>query len=241
MHGHRRRSRRGGTTLAAASLVVAAAVALGATAGVGVRADELRGRVELRGKNDKPLAAAEAQHGVAWFVPDAGVAAPRPGTFTLSTRDKQFEPRVLPITAGSTVRFPNADPILHNVFSVSPPQPFDVGLYGPGEGREQRFDEPGLVRVFCNVHHEMVAYLVVLETPYFARPSADGSFVLEGLPAGPGRLVVWQERAEAWERELTLPLAEPVTATLQVTRRRVPRHLDKSGKPYERPGGERYE
>jgi plastocyanin len=193
-------------------------------------------------KDGRQVASPEAQYGVVYFEP-AGAALPpgSPGTFSITTRNKQFSPRILAVPVGSTVRFPNADPILHNVFSVSPGNAFDVGLYGPGEGRSFKFETPGVVRVFCNVHHAMMAYVVVLDTPYFASPDPDGAFALHGVPAGPGRLTVWQERSEVWARDIVLPLEGPLVVRLEVTGRRVPRHLDKTGQPYGDRGRDRYE
>ena len=205
-------------------------------------AAELRGRVDLASRDGQPVSPAEAQQGVVYFEPTAAsTPRPAPGSFTISTRGKQFSPRVLAVPTGSTVRFPNADPILHNVFSVSPGNAFDVGLYGPGEGRSYTFGAPGLVRVFCNVHHEMMAYVVVLDTPYYTSPDASGAFVLSGLPAGPGRLTVWQERSEALTQDVVLPRDGPLVVQLVVTGRRVPRHLDKTGQPYRGTERDRYE
>jgi len=205
-------------------------------------AADITGTVELYTRDGRSVPPVEAQHGVVYFEPATPEAArPAPGTFSISTRDKEFSPRVLAVPAGGTVRFPNADPILHNVFSVSPGNAFDVGLYGPGEGRAYTFETPGLVRVFCNVHHAMMAYVIVLDTPYFTRPDPSGAFDLRGLPSGPGRLTVWQERSEAWTQDVVLPLDGPLTVRLLVTGRRVPKHLDKTGKPYGESGRDRYE
>ncbi len=91
------------------------------------------------------------------------------------TRRKEFVPRVLVVPRGSRVRFPNEDPILHNVFSVSTPQPVRPRPLQGGPGKEKRFEKPGLVRVFCNVHHDMVAYILVLDTPYHTTPAPTAS------------------------------------------------------------------
>ena len=200
----------------------------------------ITGTVGLYAQDGQQVAPVEAQYGVVYFEP-AGSAATRPGTFSITTRNKQFSPRVLAVPVGSTVRFPNADPILHNVFSVSPGNAFDVGLYGPGEGRSYTFASPGIVRVFCNVHHAMMAYVVVLDTPYFVTPDPSGAFRLNDVPAGPGRLTVWQERSEPWARDVVLPLDGPLVVRLEVTGRRVPKHLDKTGQPYGDRGRDRYE
>ena len=156
-------------------------------------------------------------------------------------QDRRFGPRTIAVPVGSTVRFANADPIRHNVFSVSPGNRFDLGLYGEGPGRAQRFDRPGLARIFCNVHRTMSAFVLVLETPFHTVPDAAGRFTLTGLPEGPGTLHAWHPRAEAWSRSLRVPVADPVAVTLEVTLPVVPPHLDKHGRPYREPADdERY-
>jgi hypothetical protein len=149
----------------------------------------------------------------------------------MTTKDKQFVPRLLTVPKGSRVVFPNQDVILHNVFSVSGGNAFDLGLYKRGPGKEATFKEAGLVRVFCNVHHAMVGYIWVLETPFQATPGADGSFVLTGLPRGPGKLTVWHEQADPVTIDVKTP-ADLVAARVEIVRPRVPPHLDKAGKSY---------
>lgn len=197
-------------------------------------AEDLRGRLQLLEKGGKrPAKGSEVRQAVVFFEP-AGGAVPRPAAapFVMSTRDKQFVPRVLTIPRGSRVRFPNEDVILHNVFSVSGRNSFDMGLYKKGAGKEHRFDEAGLVRVFCNVHHSMVGYVWVLDTPFVAVPDANGEFVLTGIPKGPGRLTVWHEQAEPRTVDVQVPRAEPLAAGLEIVRPRIPPHLNKSGKSY---------
>jgi plastocyanin len=195
----------------------------------GASAGELRGRIELR-ENGAP--AADLAQAVVWFEP-AGGARPAPRAVDVVTENKRFLPRVTAVPVGSTVRFPNRDPLRHNVFSVSPSNRFDLGLYGQGEGRDQRFDKKGLVRVYCNVHHAMVAYVLVLDTPHVASPDAAGGFALEGVPEGAGRLNVWHERAGTWTLDLESIPPEPVVARMTITQARLPAHLDKHGRPYD--------
>jgi len=153
----------------------------------------------------------------------------------MSTRRKRFEPRVLAITVGSTVAFPNRDAILHNVFSTARGNSFDIGLVAEGEGGHARFDQPGYVRVYCNVHHAMVGHILVLDTAHFVRPDANGRFQLRDLPAGAGELVVWHDRARPWRLRIESPAGHaPVDVRLDLARRRVPPHLNKFGRPYGR-------
>jgi hypothetical protein len=96
---------------------------------------------------------------------------------------------------GSVVDFPNFDPIFHNAFSNFAGQPFDTGLYAPGTSRQVHFRRPGIVRVFCNIHSNMSAVIVVLETPYYAETDAAGRWRIENVPPGEYRLRIWHERA----------------------------------------------
>lgn len=122
-------------------------------------------------------------------------AAPKkPGVYTLEQKNKTFTPRVLAIPAGSTVDFPNRDPIFHNVFSLSGPQPFDLGLYRSGATRSRTFTHPGTYRVFCNIHPRMSAVIVVVATPHVTIADRDGRYVLD-LPPGRYRLTALSERA----------------------------------------------
>lgn len=197
-------------------------------------AEDLRGTVQLLARGGKgPARGVDVRQAVVYFEPAGGATARAPESpFSMVTRKKQFTPRLLAVPRGSKVRFPNEDPILHNVFSVSPGNAFDLGLYRQGPGKEKKLDQPGVVRVFCNVHHDMVAYVLVLDTPYFVSPGADGTFVLTGIPKGPGRLTVWHEQAEPMTLDIQVPASQPVAARLEIIRPRVPPHLNKTGQSY---------
>lgn len=138
----------------------------------------------------------------------AGVGSPRPKSLQLAQRGRRFEPRVLPILVGEKVSFPNFDPFYHNVFSYSPVRRFDLGKYGEGESNSISFPEPGEVRIFCDIHSEMNAVILVLENPFFARPDAEGQFRLEGVPPGRYELVVWHPDHPARRREVVVPSDE---------------------------------
>ncbi|HVT59220.1 MAG TPA: hypothetical protein VHR45_12550 [Thermoanaerobaculia bacterium] len=216
----------------------------GAAAAGAPRADELRGRIELVGKDGKSAArGSDPSHAVVYFEPAVPSRAMRPPEtpFKMVTRHKEFEPLILALPRGSRVIFPNEDPILHNVFSVSGGNQFDLGLYRQGPGKEKRFELPGLVRVYCNVHQNMVAYILVLETPYYTAPAADGSFALRGLPKGPGRLNVWHEQTEVWTAPVTLPAAAQLRPRPVVVRPLLPPHLNKVGESYYQLGRDRYQ
>jgi plastocyanin len=106
-----------------------------------------------------------------------------------------FVPHVLPVIAGTRVAFPNRDEVRHNVFSPGPPR-FDLGTYPQNSTKYHVFDKPGVWTMLCNVHAEMSAYIVVTETPYFARTEKDGKFVLKDVPPGKYALKVWHAKAK---------------------------------------------
>lgn len=212
-----------------------AAVLLLALAGTAA-ADDLTGRIELLARGGKgPAKGSDVRLAVVYFEPAAGRGVRPPAQpFDMTTRKKEFLPRVLAVPRGSRVRFPNDDPILHNVFSVSGDNKFDLGLYGKGAGKEKRFDAPGVVRIYCNVHQNMAAYVLVLDTPHAASPERDGSFTLTGLPKGRGRLTVWHEQTEPLSLDVTVPAPVPVVLRPEVVRPQLTPHLNKLGKPYSR-------
>ncbi len=120
----------------------------------------------------------------------------QPGKFSLTMKNKAFAPHVLAVPAGSTVSFPNQDLIFHNVFSLSRPTPFDLGLYRSGDSpKNQTFAVPATYRVFCNIHPQMAAVILVLPTSYIAEVDANGSYRLD-VPAGRDRVPARSERAQ---------------------------------------------
>jgi plastocyanin len=160
-------------------------------------AAEVTGKVEL----NNSTASATAKHGdysgVVIALQPVNEPIPAPARHaTMVQRNKTFLPHVLPILVGSTVDFPNYDPIFHNAFSSYSGQVFDVGLYAPGGTRSVRFSRPGVVRVFCNIHSAMSAVILVLNTPWFATTANDGSFKLD-VPPGTYDMTVFHERATA--------------------------------------------
>ena len=137
---------------------------------------------------------------VVWLEPAAGQAEakpseskPKPG-LTMVHKNKTFMPHVLAGTVGTKVSFPNRDPFFHNAFSNYDGQIFDIGLHGPGTTKELILRRPGVVRVFCNIHPNMSAVIVVLETPYFAVSDAAGNFTLSDVPNGDYYVKVFHER-----------------------------------------------
>src|SRR6266496_1518097 len=171
------------------------ATAIGAllAAGVVASAGRVAGRIVILEKDNKP--SPDLSDAVLYLEAPASVTtAAKPVTVEIAITDKTYAPHVVVIPVGSTVRFPNHDPFNHNVFSVSEPNSFDLGLYGRGEAKSYMFTHAGLVRVYCNVHPRMVAYVLVMENRYYAQPGNDGTFTIDNVPAGRYRLHAWHER-----------------------------------------------
>ena len=133
---------------------------------------------------------------VVWLEPlDVALTLPRARHAEMLQKNKTFIPHVLAITVGTTVDFPNHDPIFHNAFSNYNGQIFDVSLYPPGTSRSITFQREGVVRVFCNIHPAMSAVIVVLRSPYFCVSGKNGSLQIAGVPPGSYRMHVFHERA----------------------------------------------
>jgi plastocyanin len=114
----------------------------------------------------------------------------------LDQRNETFVPYVLPITVGTTVDFTNSDRTYHNVFSLSKAQRFDLGRYGRGQSKSVRFDTPGVVRVFCDIHSHMSAFILVFAHRFFAVTDAEGRYRIDGLPPGTYSVVAWNDGRE---------------------------------------------
>jgi plastocyanin len=155
------------------------------------------GRVELVFSQDPHVRKHQDYSGVVvWLEPlDVVAALPRAKHAEMVQKNKTFIPHVLPITVGSTVDFPNNDPIFHNAFSNYNGQVFDIGLYPPGTSRSITFQREGVVRVFCNIHPAMSAVIVVLKSPYIAVSAKNGNLQLTGVPPGSYRMHVFHERS----------------------------------------------
>jgi plastocyanin len=124
-----------------------------------------------------------------------------------------FRPLVLPVTAGTTVDFPNNDNLFHNVFSYSQPREFDLGRYPRGELRSVRFEKPGIVNVFCDIHSYMYATILVFDHPYFAVPDDDGNFSIAGVPEGRYTLAYWYGRKKVTSKRIVIKTGETATVT----------------------------
>jgi plastocyanin len=159
----------------------------------------LTGTLQIDGK------AASGAYGLITLEPASGKWKPRPPKrHVMAQRNREFNPRVMAISVGSTVAFPNFDNIFHNVFSTSPLGAFDLGIYKTGEAREFKFDKEGIVRLGCNLHANMTGYLVVVSAPSYVVTDEQGRFKFNRLAPGKYKLKAWSERSKT-------PITQDVT------------------------------
>jgi plastocyanin len=124
---------------------------------------------------------------------------------SMDQRNENFVPHVLAIVAGTTVDFPNDDATYHSVFSLSKPRPFDLGRYAAGRSKAVRFDQPGIVRVFCDIHSHMSAFILVFAHRYFAVTDEEGKYHIDNVPAGSYNVVAWNETMPTESRPVSIP------------------------------------
>ncbi|MEJ7602217.1 MAG: hypothetical protein WKG01_30245 [Kofleriaceae bacterium] len=164
---------------------------------------------------------------------------PGPGpSIRIEQNDRRFKPDLVAITVGESIAFPNGDPILHNVFSQSPARKFDLGSFKRNESKEKQFPGPGVIDVYCNIHPEMAATILVLPNRRHVRAGSDGTFALEGVPVGNWQLFAYTRRA-------TRPVMARITVTaggdakqdLALVRGAEADHPNKYGERYRHPGG----
>ena len=127
-----------------------------------------------------------------------------PGRAVMDQRNETFVPRLLAVTTGTAVDFPNSDLTYHNVFSLSRARRFDLGRYAAGKSKSVRFDRPGIVRVFCDIHSHMSAFVVVFNHPYFRVTDVDGRYRIDNVPPGTYTIVGWYEGEARVQRTITV-------------------------------------
>lgn len=179
-----------------------------------------------------------------WLEPLSARTPPRrsPESVRMVTRGKMLMPHVIAIPVGSTVSFPNEDPISHNLFSLSSGNSFDLGLYRKGAGKSEKFDTPGLVNVYCNVHPNMSAVIHVMSTPYYTFADAAGKFSVD-VPPGRYRLIVWNELGGTTDSAIEVgPNGVNGNVALVIDSRnfRQQQHRNKMGQPYAPPSTRDY-
>lgn len=153
---------------------------------------------------------------------------------SVTSKDKRFDPRILAVSSGTKVAFPNSDSIYHNAFSLSPSNKFDMGLYRKGASRDFVMRNPGIVRIYCNIHPDMAASVVVVEGNAFSIVQADGSFRIAGIPPGQHEVHIWSDVAGEQVVTLTLAAGETLdwSPALDATKYRRVAHTNKHGKAY---------
>lgn len=149
-------------------------------------------------------------------APSAAFEAPVGARQRMDQRNETFVPHVLAIHTGTVVDFPNSDRVYHNVFSLSSARRFDLGRYAVGRSKSVRFDRPGVVRVFCDIHSHMSAFILVFAHRYFAVTQPDGEFQLPPVPPGTYALAGWFEGEVRVTRQVVVRAGESVTVDLQV-------------------------
>jgi plastocyanin len=148
--------------------------------------------------------------------PGAAVPPPSTAPFRMRQENSTFLPHVLAVQRGSTVEFPNSDPIFHNVFSLSKAASFDLGRFPRGEAKSVRFDKAGLVKVFCHIHSDMSAVIMVRDNPFFATPDSNGRFRIDGIPSGTYRAVGWHERARPQVHDVRIEPGQPAVVHFRI-------------------------
>ena len=150
-------------------------------------------------------------------------------------KGKQFSPRVLPIVMGGVVEFPNEDPFNHNVFSPTPEYKFDLDYYGTGKSKNVRFQKTGAVRIYCNIHSNMVADVLVVPNPYFAKTGKDGKFKISNIPAGKYTFVAWQPSGASEKRGIAIVDGKTININFEVEESVFSiKHKNKYGRAYDK-------
>ncbi len=154
---------------------------------------------------------------------------------TIKQREKQFDPPLTIVVKGTTIDFPNEDKIFHNVFSVSRPARFDLGLYKSGTAKSVEMKRSGVVDVYCNIHPEMIAKVKVLDNAYYTITGSDGTFKIDNVPPGEYPVVAWLPTGDEAKGTVTVKAGEVADVKLTVSEvAKKETHTRKDGTPYGR-------
>lgn len=157
---------------------------------------ELTGTVQVSGR--------PAQNAVVWLEASGAPWPAASPKVVLDQRNLAFVPHVLAVRVGTTVEFPNNDKVFHNVFSFRDGKKFDLGMYPKGVVKRIPFDKPGLARLFCNIHPNMAAYIMAVDTPYFAVSNEEGAFTIAGVPPGTYTYHAWRAGGQPLTGSITV-------------------------------------
>ncbi|HLJ48998.1 MAG TPA: carboxypeptidase regulatory-like domain-containing protein [Bryobacteraceae bacterium] len=141
----------------------------------------------------------------------------QPVKVEIAQRDRHFEPEMVAIPPGSTVSFPNLDPIFHNVFSLSKVKQFDLGYYPQGRTKAVVFEGSGIVQVYCHLHPNMYAAIVVVGSKWYSQPAADGTFHFKNVPAGKYQLIAWHKTSGRYQSALEVPANGSVPVDIELS------------------------
>ena len=175
---------------------------------------DIKGRVILKGKKSNANAVVFIDK-----IPGKKFKTPSDPA-VMDQKNLEFVPHILPVLVGTEVEFRNSDDVLHNIYSPDAcPEKFDLGSWARGKTKSRKFDKPGCNAVMlCNVHPAMEAYVVVLETPYFAVTAKDGSYEIKNAPAGKHTLKVWHERLPGDSATVEVPLKDSVRVDFELSK-----------------------
>ncbi|HVK89262.1 MAG TPA: carboxypeptidase regulatory-like domain-containing protein [Kofleriaceae bacterium] len=169
------------------------------------------------------------------YLEDVPGDPPKPKNATIRQIEKQFDPPLTIVVKGATVGFPNEDKIFHNVFSVSKPARFDLGLYKSGTAKSVEMKRAGVVDVYCNIHPDMVAKVKVLENGFYTITDKTGAFTIDGVPPGEYPIVAWLPTGDEAKGTVTVKAGQVASVQLQVTEvAKKTTHTRKDGTPYGR-------
>lgn len=192
----------------------------------------ISGKVTVTEADGKP-ATADVIVYVTGFTEPRDPAAPHP---MIAQKDRRFSPDLVAITAGEEIAFPNQDPFLHNVFSKSSARPFDLGSYRRGDPKSKDFPNAGVIDVYCNIHPEMAATILVLPNRHHIHAGGDGTYALDGVPPGTWTVFAYTRRAvKPTSARVTVVAGQTATIDLALVRGAEPDHLNKYGEHYHEP------
>jgi len=193
------------------------------------------GTVTVTESDGKPAVTAEVIVYVVGFS-----EPPSEQVTTIAQKGRKFVPDLVAITVNEHIAFPNNDPFLHNVFSQSGPRKFDLGSFKRGETKDRQFPDAGVVDVYCNIHPEMAATILVLPNRRHTLAGADGKFAIEGVPPGDWTLFAYTRRAtRPTSAKISVRPGAETSIDLTLVRGAEPAHLNKYGEKYHE-GGQVY-
>lgn len=205
-------------------------------------ANDVTGKVDIVLKGDKEKADLDST--IVYLQPSAGKAdipsAEVKKAYTVRMKNKQFTPQAIVIPVGATVDFPNDDAIYHNIFSVSTPNQFDLGLYKSGASESKTFSAPGEVKVFCNVHPQMTGTILVVQSPYYTMTDKEGNYSLSNVAPGIYEIKAYSEEGQTSQKIDIRQNSIKVMLTIDGKGYKKLPHKNKFGKDYNTDENEKY-